>query len=53
MPDFDFKCEDHKHFDDWKNIVYGEEDKYEFQYLPFHVDTRDSGGTPSGFQGES
>ncbi len=46
MPDFDFKAVDHKHFDDWKNIYYGEEDKYEFQYLPFHADIRVNGGTP-------
>ena len=31
MPDFDMKFVDHKHFDDWKNIFYGEEDKFEFQ----------------------
>jgi hypothetical protein len=28
MPDFDMKFPDHKHFDDWKMIVYGEEDKF-------------------------
>lgn len=32
MPDLDMQFKDHAHFNDWLNIVSGEEDKYEFQY---------------------
>jgi hypothetical protein len=52
MPDFDMKFKDHEHFDDWINIIYGEEDKYTFQYLHCHLDTLDNGGMLSEFQAE-
>jgi hypothetical protein len=31
MPDLDMKFKDHSHMNDWLSIVYGQEDKYEFQ----------------------
>jgi hypothetical protein len=49
MPDFDMKFRDHEHFDDWFTLVYGEEDKFEFQYSLCHTGTPDSGGTQSAF----
>jgi hypothetical protein len=44
MPDFDMKFPDHEHFDEWKNIYYGEEDKFEFQYLTSYKDILANGG---------
>ena len=44
MPDFDMKFTDHKPFDDWMNLYYGEEDKYTFQYSLYYPDTPDNGG---------
>jgi hypothetical protein len=53
LPDFDMKCEDHKHFDEWHDIFYGEEDKYEFQYQNCDIDIQDNGGTQLVLQAES
>ena len=47
MPDFDMKFKDHKHFDDWMNLYYGEEDKYTFQYYFIYSGTPDNGGNQS------
>lgn len=52
LPDFDMKFEDHKHFNDWNTIVYGELDKYEFQYKNNNKGIQVNGGTLSGFQVE-
>jgi hypothetical protein len=46
------KFEDHMHFDEWNNIFYGEEDKYEFQYRNSNAGILDSGGMPLEFQEE-
>jgi hypothetical protein len=32
VPDMDMQFRDHEHMNDWSMVVYGEEDKYEFQY---------------------
>ena len=33
MPDMEMKFKDHAHLNDYLNVTYGDEEKYDFQYI--------------------